>query len=212
MSENESNPLISAVILAGGSGKRFGSYKPLFTVLGRTLLEHLESGIEGLYDEVVVVVGSESQRRQIAEHLGQVNVITDQVTGVGPLDGILTGAQCTHHEYCQILPVDSPFPNPGVLQRLGASARGFDGAVPMWRDGRLEPLHGVYRAEVTVKEAGRLIDEGTSSVISLVESLSTMRYVDINELRGLDHDLDTFANINTKDDLEKMIGKLGKPR
>ena len=191
---------------------RFGSYKALFTVLGRTILEHLESRIEGLYGEVVVVAGTELQQRQIRERLGQTNVIADQIAGIGPLGGILTGVRHTHHEYCQILPVDSPLPIREVLQKLLASVRGFEGAVPMWKDGRLEPLHGVYRVESAAREAERLIQEGRRSVISLVRSIGNVRYVDIDELRGLDPDLDTFANINTREDLEKIISKLkGKP-
>lgn len=209
---NAKSHSVSAVILAGGPGIRFGSYKPLFTVLGRTILEHLESRIEGLYGEVVVVAGTESQQRQIRERLGQTNVITDQTPGIGPLGGILTGARHTHHEYCQILPVDSPLPIREVLQQLLASVRGFEAAVPMWKDGRLEPLHGVYRVESAAREAERLIREGRRSVISLVRSMDNVRYVDIDELRGLDPDLDTFANINTREDLGRIISKLkGKP-
>jgi molybdopterin-guanine dinucleotide biosynthesis protein A len=208
MPENANNGSISAVILAGGLGKRFGSYKPLFTVSGRTILEHLESRIEGLYGEVVVVAGTELQQRQLQERLGLTNVITDQIAGIGPLGGILTGARHTHHEYCQILPVDSPLLIREVLQQLLASVRGFEGAVPMWKDGRLEPLHGVYKVETTAREAERLIREGRYSVISLVRSLGNVCYVNIDELRGLDPDLDTFANINTREDLKKIISKL----
>jgi molybdopterin-guanine dinucleotide biosynthesis protein A len=205
---NAENDSVSAVTLAGGLGIRFGSYKPLFTVLGRTILEHLENRIEGLYGEVVVIAGSELQQRQIRQRFGQTNVITDQIAGIGPLGGILTGARHTHYEYCQILPVDSPLPSREVLQQLLASVRGFEAVVPMWKDGRLEPLHGVYRVEGAAREAERLIRESRYSVISLVRSIGNVRYVDIDELRGLDPDLDTFANINTREDLEKIINKL----
>jgi molybdopterin-guanine dinucleotide biosynthesis protein A len=205
---NAENDSVSAVILAGGLGIRFGSYKPLFTVSGRTILEHLESRIEGLYGEIVVVAGTESQQRQLRKRLGQMNVITDQIAGIGPLGGILTGVRQTHHEYCQILPVDSPLPIRGVLQQLLASVRGFEGAVPMWKDGRLEPLHGVYKVDATAREAGRLIGKGCYSVVSLVRSLGNVCYVNIDELRALDPDLDTFANINTREDLKEIISKL----
>ena len=205
---NAKNDSVSAVILAGGLGIRFGSYKPVFTILGRTILEHLESRIEGLYGEVIVVAGTEMQERQIRERSGHTNVITDQIAGIGPLGGILTGARHAHHEYCQILPVDSPLPIREVLQQLLASVRGFEGAVPMWKDGRLEPLHGVYKVETTVREAERLIGKGSYSVISLVRSLGNVCYVNIYELRGLDPSLDTFANINTREDLKRIMNKL----
>jgi molybdopterin-guanine dinucleotide biosynthesis protein A len=198
----------SAVILAGGSGKRFGSYKPLFTILGLTLLEHLERRIGDLYGEVLVVAGTEAQRQQVQERLGRSNIITDEIAGVGPLSGILTGTHHTNRAYCQILPVDSPLPAREILEQLLASARGYDAVVPRWKDGRLEPLHAVYRTEAAAREAKRLIEEGQHSVISLVESLGNVRYLGIDELRKLDPVLDTFTNINTPEDLEKIISKL----
>lgn len=208
---NDSNPhehSASAVILAGGSGKRFGSYKPLFNILGLTLLEHLEGRLGNLYEEILVVVGTDAQRQQIQERLTQTKVVTDRIAGVGPLGGILTGAQQCHHKYCQILPVDSPLPARQILQQLLASAQGYDAVVPRWVDGRLEPLHAVYRTDTAAREAERLIEEGKHSVISLIESLCNVRYVDVDELRELDPDLDTFANVNTPEDLEKVIVKL----
>lgn len=202
------NQLTCAIILAGGLGKRFGSYKPLFLINGRPLLEYLVRGIRDLYQEIVVIAGTEWQRKEISERLNQLTILIDRIPSKGPIGGIMTGAMFAHTEYCQIIPVDSPLPNPQVLRQLDARAHGFDGAVPAWPDGRIEPLHGVYRAELAAKEAERLIRRGEHSVVSLVRALPNVRYVSIDELRQLDPDLETFANVNTRDDLESMIKKL----
>jgi molybdopterin-guanine dinucleotide biosynthesis protein A len=72
----------------------------------------------------------------------------------------------------------------------------------------MEPLHGVYRSTSTAKEAEALIEQGDYSVISLIRALTNVRHVAIDQLRKLDPDLDTFANINTRDDLIIIISKL----
>jgi molybdopterin-guanine dinucleotide biosynthesis protein A len=72
----------------------------------------------------------------------------------------------------------------------------------------MEPLHGVYRSTSTAKEAEALIEQGDYSVISLIRALTNVRHVAIDQLRKLDPDLDTFVNINTRDDLIMIISKL----
>ena len=99
-----------------------------------------------------------------------------------------------------------------VLHELASHATGYDAAVPRWHDGRIEPLHSVYRAKAAAREAELLIRQGDYSVISLVNSFPNTRYVDIGQLRQLDPDLDTFANVNTRDDIEKIANKLGRAR
>ena len=200
---------ISAVILAGGHGTRFGSYKPDFSVHGRTLLEYLVRAIGPLYEELFVVVGTELQREQIRSHMKQkIVILTDRVLGVGPLGGILAGASSANNEYCQILPVDSPLPVSGVLIHLADCAKGYEAAIPTWPDGRLEPLHGVYKANKAVEEAEHLVSLHDYSIISLVHALTNTCFVSIETLRALDPDLETFANVNTREDIEKITSKL----
>jgi molybdopterin-guanine dinucleotide biosynthesis protein A len=155
----------------------------------------------------MIVVGTESQREQIKEHLNGLTVITDLVSGVGPIGGILTGATYTREEYCQILPADSPLPNRDVLNYLAACANGYDAVVPVWSDGRAEPLHGLYRARNTAREAEALIARGEYAVISLVRSLNA-RSISVEELQQFDRELITFLNVNTREDINRIAGKL----
>lgn len=205
------NPDVAALVLAGGHGSRFGSFKPTYMVSGRILLEHLLNSIHPLYKEIIIVVGTELQREQIQRHLEGLTVIIDRVSEVGPLGGIMTGASCTDMEYCQILPADSPLPNRRVLNYLAACVNAQNAVVPVWPDGRLEPLHGVYRAKKAAMEAEFLITKGDYAVISLVRSLNA-RTISIEELRQFDMELETFLNVNTREDIDKIAGKLPHTR
>lgn len=196
------------MILAGGQGTRFGTYKPVFQVCGRTLFEHLQRRIRNLYETILVVVSSESQARQLRKCPGKFTILTDRITGIGPLGGILTGTLSAQTEYCHVLAVDSPVPNAKVLKYLDFQAHGADAAIPIWPDGQIEPLHGVYRNKITCREADRLIRQGERSVISLVRALPNIRRVNIEELRQMDPNLDTFANINTQNDLQAITETL----
>lgn len=84
----------------------------------------------------------------------------------------------------------------------------LNAAVPCWANGRMELLDGVYRSTSTAKEAEALIGQGDYSVISLIRTLTNVRHVAIDQLRKLDPDLDTFANIISRDDLIMIISKL----
>jgi len=204
-------PDVAAIVLAGGHGSRFGSFKPAHVVSGRMLLEYLLITIHPLYKEIIIVVSTELQREQIQRHLEGSTVIADRVSGVGPLGGILTGASCTHEEYCQILPADSPLPNRSLLNYLAACVNADNAVVPVWPDGRVEPLHGIYRAKKAAREAQSLIAKGDYAVISLVRSLNA-RPVSIEKLQQFDQELETFLNVNTREDLDKIAGKFLRTR
>lgn len=201
------NPDVAAIVLAGGRGSRFGSFKPAYEVSGRTLLEYLLFAIHPLYKEITIVVGTELQREQIQRRLEGLRVVADRVSGVGPLGGILTGAACTRMKYCQILPADSPLPNIRVLNYLAASVNAHNAIVPVWPDGRMEPLHGIYSARKAAREAESLIAKGDYAVISLLRSLNA-HPISIEKLQEFDQELETFLNVNTREDVNKIAAKL----
>ena len=201
------NHSIGAIVLAGGHGTRFGSFKPMHVVLGRTLLEHLLTEIRPLYREIIIVTGTEHQKEQIQPHTNGLTVVTDRISGVGPLGGILTGTLRSSTEYCQILPADSPAPKRSVLNFLASCVNGYDAVVPAWHDGRVEQLHGVYNAKIAAKESEFLISKGEYAVISLVRSLKA-HFVSVEELQELDQGLETFLNVNMRGDLDKIARAL----
>ncbi|HME18655.1 MAG TPA: hypothetical protein VKF15_02830, partial [Nitrososphaerales archaeon] len=84
------------------------------------------------------------------------------------------------------------------------SVRGFDAAIPRWRDGRTDPLFSVYSRKAVLKAAAGLKDR---TVSGLVDGLSAACYVSVEELLvPIDPELESFFRIRTDSDLRKARG------
>ena len=79
---------IAAIILAGGQGVRLGGGdKPLRTIAGRPMLDHVLERLKGQAGEIAISANGDPQR--LAGY--GLPVIPDEAAGAGPLAGILSG-------------------------------------------------------------------------------------------------------------------------
>ena len=79
---------IAAIILAGGQGVRLGGGdKPLRTIAGRPMLDHVLERLKGQAIEIAISANGDPQR--LAGY--GLHVIPDEAAGAGPLGGILSG-------------------------------------------------------------------------------------------------------------------------
>lgn len=192
----------SALILAGGHGRRLGyKEKALIPVKGRTLLEHNLDVLGQLVDETIISLRDDEQKSVLKEYTGEGTVVTDRYTGVGPLAGILEGLKAAKGEYIVITACDMPFLHVGVLEMLFDRALGHDAAIPVWENEMLEPLHAVYRVKPMVRETENAIGRNDKIVLAAVFSLNDVVFVDVDEIRTVDPGLRTFMNINTWEDM-----------
>lgn len=110
---------ISAIILAGGQGSRFGHRdKGLINWQGKSLIEHV---IEKISPQVNDIVISCNRNLPSYQQLGYPCVIDEMSDFQGPLAGI---ASCLPHintKYCLICPCDSPILPSLLVTRLGES-------------------------------------------------------------------------------------------
>lgn len=201
-----------AVILAGGESKRIGKFKALIRLNGRPLVTYVVEKAVKLFDEVVVA-GSRGKTRELKVVLPpNVRVIEDSVEGQGPLVGIVSGAEEVSREYMAVLPCDSPFIKPEVLNLLYKRCVDFDASIPRWPNGYIEPLHSVYRTNAALSAGLQALKAGRYRVEDMISRLDKVRYVDVEYFRRIDADLLTFFNINRVEDLwraEKIILKSG---
>ncbi len=71
-------PWVSAIVLAAGVSRRMGASKPLASLFGRPLLEHVVENLAGSrVREVVVVLGHASDRVQREVDLGSARVVVN---------------------------------------------------------------------------------------------------------------------------------------
>jgi len=193
----------SALILAGGSGRRLGcKEKALIPIKGRTILEYNLDLLERLVDEVIISVRDDEQKGILKEYTGERTIIADHYTDVGPLAGILEGLKEAEGEYVFITACDMPFLDPEVVEMLFQRAIGHDAAIPAWENEMLEPLHAVYRTRPMAIETEKAIQNDDKIILAPVFKLKDLVLVDMEDVRALDPGLRTFININTLEDME----------
>jgi molybdenum cofactor guanylyltransferase len=107
VSLQDSNKKISAIILAGGQGRRMGYQdKGLIQWHGKSLITHVIERIKQQVDEIVINC---NQNQEQYQQFGY-PIITDRLNDFqGPLAGIEAGLEVINHEYCLICPCDTPF-------------------------------------------------------------------------------------------------------
>jgi molybdopterin-guanine dinucleotide biosynthesis protein A len=135
--------------------------------------------------------------------------VNDVQEGKNPLLGIVTGLQAARSDYTLISACDTPFVNEEVIKLLFQRASGADAAIPRWNKGNIEPLEAVYRTVSTLHAARETLTLSNLPLREMIGRLGRVVYVSVeNEISKIDHDLITFFNVNTREDMgmaEKML-------
>jgi len=196
------------IVLAGGQSSRFGRDKALVDFEGKPLIEHIIGKLQKLGDECIVSIGKghtvEDYRRVLPY---DISIVQDTVSFQGPLAGFMTALGSCNSNLCFLGACDMPFIEPKVVEYLFNECSNRSGAVPRWRDGRLEPLHAVYDCSAARSASRQVIDERVLNMISLVDHIPRIRFVDVeHEIAPLNPSLNTFRNLNTPTDLDDIQG------
>ncbi len=195
----------SALILAGGRGSRLGyREKALMDINGKPLLSLVIESLEKVVDNIIISVRDRAQGELLGSRFPGFSFAYDMHKNTGPLAGILSGLLECRDEFCFIAACDMPFINEKVVKMLFLKIEFHDAAIPKWEDGFLEPLHAVYRCKPMILETKKAIDNGQTIILAPVSRLK-VNYVGIDEIKKLDPDLKTFMNINTPEDMQKII-------
>jgi molybdenum cofactor guanylyltransferase len=203
----------SAIVLAGGRGRRMGSVeKALLEFEGKTILERLLESLFREVDEVILSVRDKKQEEKFRFVLEifparEIRFCFDTLEDAGPLEGIRAGLLESRAEYSFVCAGDMPFVDSRVVDLLFEKASGHDAALPRWEDKIFEPLHAVYSKKL-IPEIEKAFEKGRHSVLTPVFEMQDVVFVEIAEIKELDPDLRTFANINTIEDMESMIGSV----
>lgn len=194
---------VTAVVLAGGQGRRMGGAdKALVPLAGRPLLAHV---LDRLRDQVTAVAVSANGDPARFSVFG-VSVLPDPVPGQpGPLAGVLAGmrwAAALHADAVLSAPVDTPFLPLDLVPRLAAAVAGVPGArvavaasggqehppVALWDVALADTLEGALHA-------------GERRVRAWAHARGAV----VVHFPGTP---DPFANLNTPDDLAVAEGRV----
>ncbi len=199
------------IILAGGAGSRLGGVeKAMLEFEGRTFLARAIAAVTPSVGEIVVVVaaGQAIDPDSFATSI-PVRVVRDTTAGAGPLAALadgLRGATLPDDGIAVIASCDSPRMSPDVVRLLVESlvnaGTQCDWAVPEV-GGHPQVLLSAIRTTALPAIESHLAS-GRRDVRGMLSKLRT-RTIDEEQLRRIDPALASFHDIDTAEDLHKII-------
>jgi molybdopterin-guanine dinucleotide biosynthesis protein A len=192
---------VTGIIVAGGRGTRLGGRdKAFLQVDGEPIIARTLRVFRNLFPQTVVV----TQHPERFERLG-VEVTSDRYPGYGPLAGIHAGLLAAREPHGFVSACDMPRLDPDVIRflidRLPGTTPPTDAIVPCW-DGDVEPLHAVYAVR-SLPVVERCLERREHSVRDFLQHVQ-VDYVAESMLASLSGAVDSFTNVNTPEELERL--------
>lgn len=188
---------VTGAVLAGGKSSRMGSDKASLVVDGRQMVAHVIEVLRDVFPGVIVVGRNTERFRDLG-----VRTVADSITGSGPLVGIYSALRACDTPYCFVVACDMPLVRPALVRWMVRACAGQDAFVP--RTGPyLEPLFALYskRCMPAIRECLGRGDYRVRSVFPHVD----VGYADESSIRGIDPSLESFINIDTREDLRRLV-------
>lgn len=214
----------STILLAGGGGTRFRGqnqeYKA-FVLFKKVpfFIRVLKQIPSSAYDIIIVTIKNFAPKvLQLIEQYQfypKPRLAFDELQFQDPMSGIISGMQAAHHDGCLTVPCDISLLRTGVLQELMTKfeqTNNVSTVIPKWPNGYIEPLTAIYRKSLVLKLCRSLFDQGERRLSKTLDALENVRYVDIEQFRKVDPELDSFVNINTENEFLKLEALHGQPQ
>lgn len=186
---------ITAVILAGGRGRRMGGRdKGLVEINGVPLIEHALSAVAPQVGKIIINANrnSEEYRRY------GFPVVSDTMADYqGPLAGFASTMAVAETPYISTIPCDSPLLPPDLVQRLALALKSEDAELAVAHDGeRLQPVFALIGVEL-LPSLQQFLDRGDRK-IDLWYAEHRMARADFSDIPEI------FLNINTPGDQQQI--------
>jgi molybdopterin-guanine dinucleotide biosynthesis protein A len=187
---------ITGVILAGGKSTRYGANKAFAEVQGSRLIDRVVQVMDSLFKPLLLVTNTPQEYAYL-----DLPMVEDIIKGLGPIGGIHTGLETISDEAGFFVACDMPYLNETLLRHMVSLREDFDAVIPRvgWM---LEPLHALYTKKclIAIRESFRLKEYQIMRFFQKIRA----RYVDEEELRGIDPELKSFFNVNKPEDMRGM--------
>jgi len=199
---------VTAVLLAGGSGKRIGGNKLFLASGGVHLFEITLSNIMNIFERAVVACRP-GDRDDLFTLFGpllrrmNVSVVCDSPSESGPLAGMAAAFALEASEWYFVSGCDMPDVRQSVASLIWSCKNSSGRVIAPWLSGYPEPLHSFYHSDClsAVKSSLQL---GERKITSIFHSMDVTA-VPEETLRRLPGYRRSFTNINTPDDLKKWL-------
>jgi molybdenum cofactor guanylyltransferase len=197
-----SNEEITAVILAGGRGRRMGGVdKGLVNLGGRALIEYVLAAIAPQAGAVLINANRNLERYQCFGH----PVLSDELSDYqGPLAGFHTALQASSTPYIITLPCDGPLLPTDYVERMKSALELSDAELAVAHDGtRLQPVYALI-PRALIASLAQYLARGDRK-IELWYGQHRVTLADFTDSAN------AFRNINTPADRDRLLQE-GPPR
>ena len=199
----------SAIILAGGLSKRYGTDKGLVLLQNKPLIRHVIDRVFYLFEEIIVVVSSTEMKIKLRKLLDlNIKIIIDEDNFQSPLNGTITGFNQANSEYSFLISCDNPLVSPKIVNFLLKNINSYQALIPKWPNGYIEPLHAVYHTKSAKIAAKKAYKQGFLNMKSMINNLKKINFISTEILRRWDPTLQTFINVNTPEELKRITNFL----
>jgi molybdenum cofactor guanylyltransferase len=188
---------ITAVILAGGRGRRMGGEdKGLIDLNGKPLIEHVIRGIAPQVDSVLINANRNLARYQAFGY----PVVADSLRNYqGPLAGFVAALEVIDTEDMVTLPCDGPLVPSDMVERLYQARQAAQAEIAVAHDGnRIQPVYALIPKRLT--ESLRQYLDGGDRKIDLWYERHRVASADFSD------NARSFVNVNTLQELDKLQG------
>jgi len=179
---------ITAVILAGGQGRRMGGQdKGLLEWSGRPLIETI---LDSIKPQAGAILINANRNKESYKRYGY-PVINDDMEGYqGPLAGFAAGMKVAKTDFIATIPCDSPLVPDDMLERLSTALIKDQAELSVAHDGdRLQPVYALLPIKL-LDSLLQFMDEGNRK-IDLWYARHKMAAADFSDNPGI------FRNVNT---------------
>ena len=196
----------TAAILAGGESSRLRN-KAETPFAGKPMILHIIDKCKKVADESLVIVNTREQEKNLSKVVGKLRhlrIVVDRPEQfLSPLLGARTAFENANGEFTLLVPCDAPLIKTPVLDLLFSMINGWDAVVPRFPNGHIEPLHAVYRTDISRKITNDAIALGKRSMKDLLARLNLL-YLSTDVIKRLDPQLESFTNVNTVNELNNL--------
>jgi molybdopterin-guanine dinucleotide biosynthesis protein A len=177
---------IAGIILAGGKSTRMGEDKGFISFNGKRLIEY---SIDLLRDYCNTMIISSNNK---AYRCFGYQVVSDEISGVGPVSGVASALKNTPCEWNFILGCDMPFLDGRLLYRILQASENTRGVIPV-HNGLMEPLAALYHSSLYTFFS-TAIAEGNFSLKTILQKSPDL----------LEDNPKLFSNLNSPDDFASL--------
>ena len=195
----ETDKVGSAIVLAGGKSRRMGRPKAMLPFGGEPLIVQVIRRLGALFPDIVVVAAPEQELPELPATL-----VRDEVAYQGPVGGICYGLRACNSAAAFVTSCDVPFLSLALVSHLTSRLTDHDVVVPDW-EGRLQPLHAVYRRSV-LPLLEQQLERGELRPVFLYDKVRTLK-VEEDEIRTVDPDGSSFFNMNTPEQYAAAVAR-----